>query len=671
MQFLLIIPSIRSIPAAFGAPSAAAPQPSFLQQGTLAFNVTATWPHPGTPQADVWPCEARGAATTHTRVAAVWMPANGAQGMSHVAEMVQRLRCCRGLENITEKDLREMASAVVERVFVMLFLRIGVKALRDCVEERGADRRPKSTSERRRTEENFQHVFVRLVEKHLAEAGYNNPLGTADLLHNRREFNAAVEFLLDTQSSATEEWAPGVPSHLPAPSLPAAAAAAEGGRGGGYYQGNGADAAAASSSALTAAQRRRQLVGSCRVGNPRLVGGEGHRPMLRGSGERAERRGKKPLPEDEWLYASDPPTDAARQVRYMQTDMARLKKENRALRLERTDMETIYQQLVSEQRHEKFDQRRLNLLKAQNLQLERQLAMLDNTLRQRNRVSRQMEQLLDDLALYLADPEDPAPSAPPARSLGEAQTARLHALVRRAREELEEQGSLDWPVRAPRQQYYYSRPAAATPPPSTGGTGGGGGGRSGGGRSASMERREAQRVSARASGPYDGGGGGGLAHAVDPPPPPQQQPSPSTPPGGFARHRQMRRRRSFVRDPRGAGAGAGRSANPIFVPDLVYVTLSEGPLLPPPSPEGGGQATGRPATAGGSAIDPAEAEAEAEAEALAEEGYIGRGEVLRHIDVGAVASLEASLGQLAPLLVALRHGCAQLTGPRPTDKNAR
>ena len=50
--------------------------------------------------------------------------------------LIQRLRCCRGLERFGEKDLRDMEWPKVEKIFVELFMRVGEKALRDCAEER-------------------------------------------------------------------------------------------------------------------------------------------------------------------------------------------------------------------------------------------------------------------------------------------------------------------------------------------------------------------------------------------------------------------------------------------------------------------------------------------------------------------------------------------------------
>jgi hypothetical protein len=337
------------------------------------------------------------------------------------------MRCCRGLERFVEKDLRDMEWSKVLTVFIMLFLRAGVTALQSCADEHGSDKRVKSTIERRRAEEAFQNVFVRLVEKHLAQLGYTSPLGTADLVHNRREFYSSVEFLLDLDSAAAER--------------------------------SGLEVSAESDG------DRRHLVGSSTVGNPRLVGGEGHKPMVRGLGERTEKRGalSKKAGTQELIYESD--ADPARQVRYMQGEMARLKKENRQLRLQKQDIESIYQQLISEQRHEKFDQRRLNLLKSQNLQLERQLAMTSSALRCRQDVAHQMNDLLADLDKRLGSiGEDNEETHERLTTLDETQTAALLDLLAKHKVRLTKSCSLA-KTSCTQQQLYYSigrSPSTAT-----------------------------------------------------------------------------------------------------------------------------------------------------------------------------------------------------------------
>eukprot|EP01052_Picozoa_sp_SAG31_P001527 SAG31_NODE_51_length_30464_cov_16.835628_14_plen_149_part_00 len=116
---------------------------------------------------------------------------------TQLQQLLQRLRCCRGLERMVEKDLRDIDWSKQEKIFVMLFLRIGVKALHNCVAERSADKKPMSTAERRQTEEAFQTNFQRLVVKHLQIAGYKGQLSPTDLIFKRRDFHDAVEFLLE------------------------------------------------------------------------------------------------------------------------------------------------------------------------------------------------------------------------------------------------------------------------------------------------------------------------------------------------------------------------------------------------------------------------------------------------------------------------------------------
>ena len=332
-----------------------------------------------------------------------------------------------------EKDLRDMEWPKVEKVFAQLFLRVGIVTVRDCAEEHNsAEKRSKSTAERRRSDEAYQNILVRLVEKHLGQLGYSSPLGTADITHNRREFYAAVEFLLDLDSTSDMAGSPSTPE-----------------RG-----------------------KREHLVGRSTVGNPRLVGpGDGHRPMIRGLGERSEKKGGKKSAE-EWIY--DPDADPARQVRYMQSEMARLKKENRNLRLQKQDIESIYQQLVSEQRFEKFDQRRLNLLKSQNLQLERQLAMSSSALHCRKGVARQLRELLDELSehvnMYSGSGNSSGENGQiegTETSGGDNGTAALADLVGRHQSTLAKSSALA-KTSCLQQQLYYSHGRAPTSAPRSG-----------------------------------------------------------------------------------------------------------------------------------------------------------------------------------------------------------
>lgn len=160
------------------------------------------------------------------------------------ATLIQRLRCCRGLERFGEKDLRDMDWSKVEKIFVELFMRVGEKALRDCAEEREGQKKSMAPQEKRRTDDAYQSVFLRLVIKKLVEElRYRSDVTAADLVHNRREYYAALEFLLDQDS---KEEAPDTQTHA---------------------------------------------VGRSTVGNARLLGGDGHRPLLRGAGELVERHG--------------------------------------------------------------------------------------------------------------------------------------------------------------------------------------------------------------------------------------------------------------------------------------------------------------------------------------------------------------------------------------------
>lgn len=324
-----------------------------------------------------------------------------------------------------------------------LFVRVGEKALRECAGEREGQKKSMAAADKRRTEDAYQSVFLRLVVKKLVEEmRYRSEVTAADLVHNRREYYAAIEFLLDRDSKAEE---------------PETRGGAADGRGGG--------------------RTGRHAVGCSTVGNARLLGpGDGHRPLLRGAGEVVERHGGKgggrtsrsdgrielDQQEEEEMFELSAEQTAARQVRYMQEEMTLLKKENRVLRNEKLDVEAIYQQLVSEQRHEKFEQRRLNLLKAQNLQLERQLAVMQRALSSRREAVAHTTAALSELERKLVIEGDNGEQSCEARSA--VQCAAMLDVVRAAQAKLRatQQAPLAKPS-ALQRQLYYSRGNGAEP----------------------------------------------------------------------------------------------------------------------------------------------------------------------------------------------------------------
>ena len=66
-----------------------------------------------------------------------------------------------------EKDLRDMEWPKMEKIFVQLFLRIGEKTLRDCSEEREDQKKSMAAAEKRRTEDAYQSIFLRLSLIHI------------------------------------------------------------------------------------------------------------------------------------------------------------------------------------------------------------------------------------------------------------------------------------------------------------------------------------------------------------------------------------------------------------------------------------------------------------------------------------------------------------------------
>ena len=322
----------------------------------------------------------------------------------------------------------------MEKIFVELFVRVGEKSLRECAEEREQQKKSMATAEKRRTEDAYQSIFLRLVVKKLQDdLRYRSEVTAADLIHNRREYYATIEFLLDRDNKADEsdgrskDWDEG----------------ADGRKG-------------------------RHAVGRSTVGNARLLGsGDGHRPLLRNAGDLVERLGGKGgghtsrsdgrilLGEEDEVEAFELSAGqtAARQVRYMQEEMSRLKKENRAMRNEKLDVEAVYQQLVSEQKHEKFEQRRLNLLKAQNLQLERQLAVMQRALGSRKEAVLQSSAALTELEGKLLEGDDGEQVCRP-KDAGEC--VAMLDIVRSTQVKLEavQQAALAEPSTLQRQLYY-------------------------------------------------------------------------------------------------------------------------------------------------------------------------------------------------------------------------
>jgi len=101
------------------------------------------------------------------------------------------------------------------------------------------------------------------------------------------------------------------------------------------------------------------------------------------------------------------PRDPGRQIRWLRDQQTGLQKENTALRSQKQEIESLYQQLMSETRRERFDERRLNLLKAQNMQLERQLALTLSALQSRRDVVTQAHEVISEVSKGLSATELP------------------------------------------------------------------------------------------------------------------------------------------------------------------------------------------------------------------------------------------------------------------------
>ncbi|KAJ7384491.1 hypothetical protein OS493_021120 [Desmophyllum pertusum] len=95
---------------------------------------------------------------------------------------------------------------------------------------------------------------------------------------------------------------------------------------------------------------------------------------------------------------TQPPTGVKdRQLQKCQLELEQLKRENSELKAELLFIRSLYKQLVEEAPSEKFDERRVNLLKSQVIQLERQVLLQSSALQARRNVFLQVENKLLNL----------------------------------------------------------------------------------------------------------------------------------------------------------------------------------------------------------------------------------------------------------------------------------
>ncbi|XP_022803404.1 uncharacterized protein LOC111340771 isoform X2 [Stylophora pistillata] len=100
-----------------------------------------------------------------------------------------------------------------------------------------------------------------------------------------------------------------------------------------------------------------------------------------------------------------------RQLQKYQQQLEHLKKENKELKAELQFISSLYKQLVEEAPQERFDERRVNLLKSQVIQLERQVLLQASALQARKNVFIQIENKLLNLKEALRSlysPDDPS-----------------------------------------------------------------------------------------------------------------------------------------------------------------------------------------------------------------------------------------------------------------------
>ncbi|KAL3866767.1 hypothetical protein ACJMK2_044043 [Sinanodonta woodiana] len=114
-------------------------------------------------------------------------------------------------------------------------------------------------------------------------------------------------------------------------------------------------------------------------------------------------------------------------------DIKALKIENSKLRQELEDVRSLYQQLVGENSHERFEERRVTLLKSQIIQLERQILLMSEALSSRSETLMEVENalisLLDKCRFYIQmnvpGPEVNVARADLTRMVETAESARL------------------------------------------------------------------------------------------------------------------------------------------------------------------------------------------------------------------------------------------------------
>ncbi|XP_013381684.1 uncharacterized protein LOC106152590 isoform X2 [Lingula anatina] len=114
-------------------------------------------------------------------------------------------------------------------------------------------------------------------------------------------------------------------------------------------------------------------------------------------------------------------------------DVKELKAENKKLKQELEDVKLLYSQLVKENTHEQFDERRVNFLKSQVIQLERQMLLLSEGLSSRGSclmdVDNALVQLADTCRTFIAKdirgPEVPVPRAELTRMVETIESSRI------------------------------------------------------------------------------------------------------------------------------------------------------------------------------------------------------------------------------------------------------
>ncbi|CAG2221932.1 unnamed protein product [Mytilus edulis] len=110
---------------------------------------------------------------------------------------------------------------------------------------------------------------------------------------------------------------------------------------------------------------------------------------------------------------------------HSERQIKKLKEENVKLRNEIKEVRSLYNQLVQENSHEKFDERRIMLIKSQVIQLERQVLMMSEAISSRSETLAEVENSLTWMTDQWRSPEVPVKRSDLTLMVETAESARI------------------------------------------------------------------------------------------------------------------------------------------------------------------------------------------------------------------------------------------------------